>query len=460
MHSELYKIVLTGIKPQNNPDTVYKNIAHLFHTTPEYARQAFSKAPVVIKKGIDHDTALKYQKAIEDAGAVCNVKPVESSAENEKPVLKTCPKCSYRAFSSDDPLITAYGGLGECPSCGFIDKKTEKNEKVPVQTKKKGEAVTAEKTGQEFKEMQTRLNEEIQDITEKTKGNWADTASGCILILWLAFLALMLILALTGALSWADAGISALVSLVFMTVSIAPISAFTSGERAEKPFPEGRDIPDDIMSIVGPVRLGMLEKVDVRGASPSGMKTSGILLVFSGTFLEMLSWALALAGSGAFLLAEKAEDRPLRKGARKLIYYKDYFRFKKAMHRRKFQWKDVVNASAGNLPGNPEAVWFFDGFDGMIYTLERIGEMFQLKIMDNPPMVYDIHPGEIKNIEIIDEKAKDFPPRLKNQPHDNYISVSVVSSGGDKIEFKALGFTRTCSTISGWKKELHKAGIW
>ena len=34
-----------------------------------------------------------------------------------------CPKCGYRAKSSDDPLLTKFNGLGECPTCGIIPQK-------------------------------------------------------------------------------------------------------------------------------------------------------------------------------------------------------------------------------------------------------------------------------------------------------------------------------------------------
>ena len=40
--------------------------------------------------------------------------------------LPACPKCGYRAKSSDDPLITAYGGVGECPVCGILVGKYQK----------------------------------------------------------------------------------------------------------------------------------------------------------------------------------------------------------------------------------------------------------------------------------------------------------------------------------------------
>lgn len=37
--------------------------------------------------------------------------------------LPVCPNCGYEAKSEDDPLITAHGGMGECPVCGIVIAK-------------------------------------------------------------------------------------------------------------------------------------------------------------------------------------------------------------------------------------------------------------------------------------------------------------------------------------------------
>ncbi len=55
----------------------------------------------------------------------------------------SCPKCGYSSNNSQDPLFTAHGGLGECPSCGIIvakysgpKKKNEKQAKNRVHSEK------------------------------------------------------------------------------------------------------------------------------------------------------------------------------------------------------------------------------------------------------------------------------------------------------------------------------------
>ncbi len=49
--------------------------------------------------------------------------PGASPDTASKPSATVCPKCGYQAKSADDPLLTKFGGLGECPQCGVIPKK-------------------------------------------------------------------------------------------------------------------------------------------------------------------------------------------------------------------------------------------------------------------------------------------------------------------------------------------------
>lgn len=50
--------------------------------------------------------------------------------------LPECPKCGYQAESWDDPLVTAYDGVGECPACGVLVAKYLKMNAESVENKK------------------------------------------------------------------------------------------------------------------------------------------------------------------------------------------------------------------------------------------------------------------------------------------------------------------------------------
>ena len=127
-----YMIVLYGeILPGENLETVKEKLAKLFNLSEEQVNTLFSGERQVVKKNIFNDDVMKYKYAIEKAGAVCHVEVEEPDSSilsikddsNKNIKLKICPKCGYQAQNGNDPLITAHGGLGECPSCGVIVSK-------------------------------------------------------------------------------------------------------------------------------------------------------------------------------------------------------------------------------------------------------------------------------------------------------------------------------------------------
>jgi hypothetical protein len=72
-----YKIMLTGIQFRQDRKQVRDKLAQLFKCEPARIDELLGKAPVAIKSGIGLEMALKYQKAIQDAGAECVVKSNE-----------------------------------------------------------------------------------------------------------------------------------------------------------------------------------------------------------------------------------------------------------------------------------------------------------------------------------------------------------------------------------------------
>jgi hypothetical protein len=137
MEGTSYRIVLLGVKPDHDPQEVKQQLARTFHSTPEMIEQLLSKLPVAVKANLNHQTAMKYRAAISKAGGVCRVEPVAGlnpvPALPRRPLqtLKTCPNCGYAATASDDPLLTAHDGRGECSSCGIIVSKFNQARCVP-----------------------------------------------------------------------------------------------------------------------------------------------------------------------------------------------------------------------------------------------------------------------------------------------------------------------------------------
>ncbi|WPL17046.1 hypothetical protein Thiowin_02032 [Thiorhodovibrio winogradskyi] len=125
-----HKVILSGIKPGQDPAAVRERLAAIFRQDPARVRQLLDSAPVTLSKDSSAAKARKLRDAIRAAGAVCRTEPPlpNSPAPNtppppERPILKRCPKCGYAATHEDDPLLTGFEGQGECPKCGVIPTK-------------------------------------------------------------------------------------------------------------------------------------------------------------------------------------------------------------------------------------------------------------------------------------------------------------------------------------------------
>lgn len=71
-----YRVLMTGELVQGKSiDEVKPRLAKLFKTTPEKIDGLLKRNNVVIKKDADLETARKYVRAIESAGAVCRMDP-------------------------------------------------------------------------------------------------------------------------------------------------------------------------------------------------------------------------------------------------------------------------------------------------------------------------------------------------------------------------------------------------
>jgi hypothetical protein len=69
-----FTVMLTGIQFRQDRNEVRDKLAQLFKCEPERIEGLLGRAPVAVKSGLGMEMALKYQKAIQDAGAECVVK--------------------------------------------------------------------------------------------------------------------------------------------------------------------------------------------------------------------------------------------------------------------------------------------------------------------------------------------------------------------------------------------------
>ncbi|CAB1059382.1 hypothetical protein D1BOALGB6SA_4144 [Olavius sp. associated proteobacterium Delta 1] len=79
----LYSVIFEGkISNGSQLQEVKRNLAALFKIDDQKADLLFTKPQVVLKKGLDYDSAVKYRKVLLNTGAVCNVKADAGPSDN------------------------------------------------------------------------------------------------------------------------------------------------------------------------------------------------------------------------------------------------------------------------------------------------------------------------------------------------------------------------------------------
>ncbi|MBF1801474.1 hypothetical protein [Alloalcanivorax profundimaris] len=84
-----FQVVLTGdLLGGADPERVTANLARLFKMPEAKARQLLGGGPRVVKKDADEATARKFQVALRQAGAHCELKPVNPPAAAPEPAAR------------------------------------------------------------------------------------------------------------------------------------------------------------------------------------------------------------------------------------------------------------------------------------------------------------------------------------------------------------------------------------
>ena len=69
-----YQLVFNGtLSDGQEANDVKRNLASLFKTDEKKIEQLFNQLPIIVKRDVDYDGALKYQRALRKAGAICQV---------------------------------------------------------------------------------------------------------------------------------------------------------------------------------------------------------------------------------------------------------------------------------------------------------------------------------------------------------------------------------------------------
>jgi len=135
MAGQLYRVVFEGeILEGSQVQEVKRALAKLYNTREDQVERFFSGKRLAVKKDVDYETAMKYVKAFERAGAVCRIEELETHTGLEQPLVlekdtekpsqqddvMVCPKCQFEQAPSE-----------ECLRCGIIISKYSERFNAP-----------------------------------------------------------------------------------------------------------------------------------------------------------------------------------------------------------------------------------------------------------------------------------------------------------------------------------------
>lgn len=104
MSQELYKVVFKGeVAPDKSVAEVKQALASLMQARVFQLETLFSGQPIVVKKNLSHDIALKYVMAFQDIGAVAELKPQGSANRPAAPATAQATELAMPTLSEAEP---------------------------------------------------------------------------------------------------------------------------------------------------------------------------------------------------------------------------------------------------------------------------------------------------------------------------------------------------------------------
>ena len=123
-----YNLIFQGtIADGYRVEQVKKNLADIFKVDEKKVESLFTNDSVVLKKGLNHESAVKYRKALLKAGAVCNIKPSGGSPGSAAVEKAAPPTPAAQALKQAMPPPLP-GQTLENDMAGTVNSASEKTE--------------------------------------------------------------------------------------------------------------------------------------------------------------------------------------------------------------------------------------------------------------------------------------------------------------------------------------------
>ena len=117
--TDRHKVILRGLNPSVEESLALQNLAALFKSEPAKVKLIFERPEFVVRKDLPLDLAKKYQKAIENAGAICRIESESMLPDNLAWDL------DHLASADPDATISAeresaIPNLSKCSKCDAV----------------------------------------------------------------------------------------------------------------------------------------------------------------------------------------------------------------------------------------------------------------------------------------------------------------------------------------------------
>jgi hypothetical protein len=178
MAGQLYKVVFEGeILEGSQVQEVKRALARLYNTTEDQVERFFSGKRLAVKKDVDYDTAMKYVKAFDRAGAVCRAEAVEPHTDLEQPLM--LEKDREESSQQEEVMV--------CPKCQFEQEPAEECLRCGIIISKYSERLNAPESERRFHASESEKRREDTKVEPQPRGfRWLPISVGLLMVFLVA----------------------------------------------------------------------------------------------------------------------------------------------------------------------------------------------------------------------------------------------------------------------------------
>ncbi len=179
MSGSRYDVVFTGeIRDNLDPAEVTDNFARLFKISAEKANQYLNAGRVVLKSGVEAQTAEKYRAALAEVGLVVSLEAQEADSKKPAPEPATAAPAAAASSATTEAVGPVWGRKVAGPAAGSAMTPAP----APEDEEKRRDSLERSRAG----EYHLQIGEVLAEAWQKVSGNKMTVFLSCLLYLAIA----------------------------------------------------------------------------------------------------------------------------------------------------------------------------------------------------------------------------------------------------------------------------------